>query len=275
MNPARRTLPALALVAAVVLLSGCAAKTLAPAGPDPARTAWEAFLARQESPHAAWKAFRVDASLSYASQQRSGRLNLAFYGNLDLPLRLDFTLPMGGPYAFWRQDGGGWTAYYPGNQAAFTHASTREGVSRLGLPLPFDLRELAAVAIGRFGEFIPAAYASAKTRPGGYEYALGSNSRLASITLDFEGKPIHLTGRGIEPWRVAFEDYQPAAEATSPPEARRIVLTTPGGTAVTLRIKKVEGRDRPWPESALTLPIPPGTAVRSLEAGGPVAVPDI
>ncbi|NMC48854.1 MAG: hypothetical protein GYA47_05415 [Desulfovibrio sp.] len=266
---------AMAFLAAVLLLSGCAAKTIAPTGPDQARTAWEAFLSREKSPNTAWKAFRVDASLSYAAQQRSGRLNLSFYGNLDLPLRVDFTLPMGGPYAFWREDGGGWTAYYPGNQTAFTHENTREGISRLGLPLPFDLRELAAVAIGRFGEFIPTAYASAKKRPQGYEYALGSDSRLASITLDFEGKPIHLTGRGIEPWRVAFEDYQPAPETNAPAQARRIVLTTPGGTEVKLRIKKVEGLAQPWPESALVLPIPPGTAVRSLEANGPVAIPDI
>ncbi|QLA16953.1 hypothetical protein [Desulfolutivibrio sulfoxidireducens] len=265
----------LACVAAVFFLSGCAAKTMAPTGPDPAKTAWEAFRAREKSPGAAWKAFRLDASLSFAAQQRSGRLNLAFYGNLDLPLRLDFTLPMGAPYAFWREDGGGWTAYYPGNQTAFTHENTREGISRLGLPLPFDLRELAAVAIGRFGELIPAAHTSVKKRPDGYEYALGPDSRLASITLDFEGKPIHLTGRGIEPWRVAFEDYQPDPEAKAPPEPKRIVLTTPGGTVVKLRIKTVEGRDQSWPESALTLPIPPGTAVRSLEAGGPVAVPDI
>jgi len=265
----------LALCAVMLLVAGCAAKTAAPPGDDQARIAWESFRTREKTARAAWKGFRMDASISFATQRKSGRLNLTFYGNLDTPLRLDLTLPMGGPYAFWMEDGAGFTAYYPGNQTALTHASTREGLSRMGLPLPFDLRELAAVAIGRFDAFVPAAYTSAKKRPEGYEYAFAAGSRLGSLTLDFEGKPIHLTGRGIEPWKVAFEDYQAAADAQSPAEARRVVLTTPGGAEVKLRIKTLAGRDAPWPDSDLALPIPPGTAVRSLDAKGEVSIPDL
>jgi len=266
---------ALVLFAALLLLAGCAAKTAAPPGEDLARTTWEAFRAREQKKHAEWKAFRVDAGLSFASQRKSGRLNLAFYGNTDLPLRLDLTLPMGGPYAFWVEDAQGFTAYYPGNQTAFTHRNTREGLSRMGLPLPFALRELAAVAIGRFDAFVPEKYASVKKRPEGYEYAFPASARLGALTLDFEGKPIHLTGRGIEPWKVAFEDYQADAAGTASDEARRVVLTTPGGAQVTLRIKKIEGRQTPWPDSALALPMPPGTAVRSLEAQGDIVLPDL
>ncbi|KUG27857.1 hypothetical protein ASZ90_002281 [hydrocarbon metagenome] len=266
---------ALVCLAALLLLAGCAAKTAAPPGEDPARTAWEAFRAREQAKHADWKGFRVDAGLSFASQRKSGRLNLAFYGNLDLPLRLDLTLPMGGPYAFWVEDAQGFTAYYPGNQTAFTHTSTREGLSRMGLPLPFALRELAVVAIGRLDAFVPEKYVSVKKRPEGYEYAFAPGSRLAALTLDFEGKPIHLTGRGIEPWKVALEDYPAEASETPSGEARRVVLTTPGGAQVTLRIKKIDGRDTPWPASALALPIPPGTAVRSLEAQGDIRLPEL
>lgn len=274
MSPFRRPPILLALFLALAL-AGCAAKTAPPPGEDPARVLWDGFLARDKAAHAGWKGFRMDASISFASQRKSGRLNLAFYGNLDLPLRLDLTLPMGGPYAFWTEDTAGFTAYYPGAQAAYSHASTREGLSRMGLPLPFDLKELATVAIGRFAAFVPSTYTSVKKRPEGYEYAFASGSRLASLTLDFEGKPIHLTGRGIEPWKVAFEDYQPGAEAASPAPARRVVLTTPGGAEVKLRIKALAGRDTPWPAADLVLPIPPGTAVRALGGQGDVVIPDL
>jgi outer membrane biogenesis lipoprotein LolB len=265
----------LALCAVMLLVAGCAAKTAAPPGDDQARVAWESFRNREKASRAAWRGFRMDASLSFASQRRSGRLNLAFYGNLDTPLRLDLTLPVGGPYAFWMEDGSGFVAYYPGNQTAYSHRSTREGLSKMGLPLPFDLRELAAVAIGRFDGFLPASYASVKKRPDGFEYAFASGSRLASLTLDFEGKPIHLTGRGIEPWKVAFEDYQADAAGTPPGEARRVVLTTPGGAEVKLRIKTLAGRETPWPDNDLALPIPPGTAVRSLDGQGEVRIPEL
>ena len=44
--------------------------------------------------------------------------------------------------------GGEFTAFVPGRDMVYTHADTRAGAAKLGMPLPFTLRELAAIVSG-------------------------------------------------------------------------------------------------------------------------------
>ena len=129
------------------------------------------------------------------------------------------------------------------------------------------LRELAAIVSGRLGELAPARFATSKKVADGYEYSFPSDPRLSSLTLDFQGKPRHLTGRGVEPWRVDFEDDEvlPGMAASV---ARRLVLTTPGGATLTLRVKTIQPRPAPYPAADLELPVPPSVMVRPLDASG-------
>ncbi|MHC1789356.1 hypothetical protein [Solidesulfovibrio sp.] len=266
-GPATR-LPRLLLLAALALwLSGCAAITAPPPpAADEAKAVYAAFLAAQAH-NEPIRAFSLSGSLSFAKGSKSGRLNYRFYGNFANPVRLDLTTPMGGAYAHLRETGGEFTAFVPGRNTVFTHADTRTGASRLGMPLPFTLRELAAVVAGRLGELAPARYASAKKVADGYEYAFSGDPRLSSLTLDFQGKPRHLTGRGLEPWRVDFEDDE-AVPGMAAAVARRLVLTTPGGATLTLRVKSVQPRQAPYPAADLELPVPAQAAIRPLDAVG-------
>ncbi len=253
-------LPALVMV---LLLAGCAAKapTAAP-GKANADEVWKLFKApcAEKAPFAA---FSLNASLSFAAQTASGRLNARFWGDVDGPLRLDFTTPVGSPFAMWREDATGWLAYYPGD-GAFSHPDTRKGMAKLGMPLPFDLRELAGAAMGRACEFVPDVYVKAKIAPQGYEYLFGADAPLKSLILDFEGEPVRMTGRGIEPWTADLEEYAPV-EGFSRPMAQRITLVTPGGTQARLRVKKIETRAEPWDDKALELYIPTGITVLPLD----------
>ncbi len=249
--------------------AGCA--TVQPGRPghgqpaaDQAKTVYQAFLANQAK-NANVAAFSLSGSMSFAARGKSGRLNYRFYGNLANPVRLDLTTPMGGSYAHLREDATEFAAYVPSRDTVYRHVDTKAGAARLGMPLPFSLRELAAILVGRFGELAPAKYASAKAVQDGYEYAFSGDPRLSSLTLDFAGKPRHLTGRGVEPWRVDFED-DVAVAGLAVPVAQRIVLTTPGGNNVTIRVKSLTGRPSPYPAADLELPVPPHAATRSLES---------
>ena len=205
--------------------------------------------------------------MSFVNKNKSGRLNYRFYGNLANPVRLDLTTPMGGAYAHLREDSQEFTAYVPGRDTVYSHVDAKAGASRLGMPLPFTLRELAAIVSGHFGELAPRDYGTAKKVAGGYEYAFSGDPRLSALTLDFEGKPRHLTGRGVEPWRVDFEDDEPAPGLAAP-LARKLILTTPGGASLTLRVKSLQPHQTPYPASDLELPVPPHASFRSLETPG-------
>jgi outer membrane biogenesis lipoprotein LolB len=250
-----------------LLAAGCAApRPAAPPSADEARAVYKTFLANQAKNDPA-PAFSLAGSLSFARGSKSGRLNYRFYGNLKNPVRLDLTTPMGGAYAHLREDGQEFAAYVPGRNTVYRHADAKVGASRLGMPLPFTLRELAAIVSGRFGELAPAEYTSAKKTAGGYEYAFSGDPRLSSLTLDFEGKPRHLTGRGVEPWRVVFEEDEPAPGLAAP-VARKLTLTTPGGASLTLRVKSLQSRPTPYPAADLELPVPSQADNRSLDTPG-------
>ena len=252
---------------AVAALGGCApAKPGAPSPADEAKAVYQTFLDAQAKNEPA-KAFSLSGSLSFARAGKSGRLNYRFFGNYAAPVRLDLTTPLGGAYAHLREAGGEFTAFVPARDALYTHADTRAGAAKLGMPLPFTLRELAAIVSGHLGELASPRYASAKKVQGGYEYAFTSDPRLSALTLDFQGKPRHLTGRGVEPWRIDFEDDE-ATPGYGAPVARRLVLTTPGGATLTLRVKTLAPRPAPYPAADLELPVPPNMAVRPLDAAG-------
>jgi len=256
--PASRTRLAALALAWIFVLSGCAAK-IPTSTENEARAVWMKFRAAASAPA---KPFSVQASLNFSSPGKSHRVLLKLWGEQGYPLRLDFAAGMGQIFSMWREDASGWLAYYPMSNAAYTHPDTRKGASMLGMPLPFSLRELAAVICGRFGEFVPGDYQTVKAKPGGLEYSLKGDPRLSSVTLDPNGRPVGLAGKGIEPWRVEFSDYQDSGGRELP---QMIVVTTSGGLKGVLRIKKYEQRDEPWPKSALDLPLPENTMVYALD----------
>ncbi len=262
----RLPLRLLTLAVLAAALSGCGAMRPAPPAADEASAVYKTFLANQAKNDPA-PAFSLSGSLSFSKGSKSGRLNYRFYGNFANPVRLDLTTAMGGAYAHLREDGQEFAAFVPGRNVVYLHNDAKAGASRLGIPLPFTMRELAAVVSGRFGELAPGRYASAKKVANGYEYAFSGDPRLSSLTLDFEGRPRHLTGTGVEPWRVEFTDDEPTPGLAAP-VARKLVLTTPGGSSLTLRVKSLQARQTAYPAADLELPVPPQADVRSLAAPG-------
>ena len=256
----------LALAAALAfVMAGCAG------GPHPsaptageAKAVYDTFWASQRSASAPVVAYSLTGSMSFAAKNKSGRLNFRFYGNMANPSRLDLSTTMGGAYAGLREDATEFTAYVPSKSALYRHPDTRQGAAKLGIPMPFTLREMAALLAGRFGELAPSTFASAKKVAEGYQYSFSGDPRLSSLTLDFQGKPRHLTGRGVEPWRVDFENDEPVPGG-SQVIARKVTLTTPGGASLVLRVKSVQLRSEPYPATDLELSVPPQTVIHSLE----------
>lgn len=271
-RPASRPLSAClpgVLLLAVFLAGACAPKGAGLDAPD-AQARWASFMAAGGAPA---KAFTLSASLNLTAHQKSTRVLLKFWGNLERPLRLDITASMGTTFAMWREDSLGWLALYPMANQAYTHPDTRKGLNKLGMPFPFGMKELAGVITGNYGAFLPSAYQNVKKSDKGLVFSLAAPCPVASVTLDFEGKPIHLTGRGVEPWTVDLAEYS-QSDGTRP-LAQKITLTTPGGINAIFRVKKLELLADPMASEALELPLPPQAKHTALDRAGEVRAPDM
>lgn len=244
---ARRPLLAALLLAA---LAACAPK--AGQGTGEAQALWDAFANR---PVQQAKSLTLSASLSVQSPQKSARLLARFWGDLERPLRLDLSTGLGQTFAMWREDSLGWVGVYPQSGQVFTHRDTKAALSRLGVPFPFSLQDLASLSAGRIAPLLGPSYKSARKTAKGFEYALPAGSAMGSVTLDFEGNPIHLSGRGVEPWRVDLGDFAPP-ETGGRPLPRLIQVTSPGGLVAVLRVKKLELRQEPYAPQSLELEPP-------------------
>ena len=157
-RPAFRTLPAAlaGLVLLAVLLAGaCTPKGAGKLDAPAAQAQWASFMAAGGAPA---KAFTLSASLNLPAPQKSTRVLLKFWGNLDRPMRLDITASVGSTFAMWREDSLGWLALYPMANQAFTHPDTRKGLNKLGMPFPFGMKELAGVITGNFAALLPSTY---------------------------------------------------------------------------------------------------------------------
>ena len=268
---------AAALVLALALalgfaLGGCAPKAGPGGAPQAdAQALWRSFSAPAQTEA---KSFTLSASLSVASPSRSARLLVRFWGGVDGPVRLDLSSGMGQTFAMWREDQLGWLAVYPGSNQAFTHSDTKAALARLGMPFPFTLKDLAAICAGRFQGIVPASYSGVKRTASGFTYTLPQGSAVGSLTLDFAGNPIHLTGRGVEPWSVELGDFAAPAEGGRP-LAQRIAVTSPGGLQAVLRIKKIELSAAPADASALGLTVPPQARHIPLDGPGDVSAPEL
>lgn len=263
----------LAPLVLVVLLAGCAAKGPQAPVAGEAKAVFATFVANQAKTPSA-PAFALSGSMSFSRGNRSGRLNYRLFGNTGHMARLDLTTTVGGAYASLFEEGGAFFAFVPSKNAVYRDADTRHGASKLGMPLPFTLGELAALARGRYGAIIPDHYAAAKKTADGYVYSFSGSDRISALTLDFAGNPRQVVGVGVEPWRIGFEDPE-AEPGGAVPVARRLTLTTPGGASLIVRVKSLQARPAAYPSAALELPVPPNAVEHQLGAeDGEASLPD-
>ncbi|MBN2141240.1 MAG: hypothetical protein JW718_09580 [Desulfovibrionaceae bacterium] len=277
MNAPRVGLAWLGVLALAVssALCGCGPKSLT--GPDfsgPAQ-AWQWFRQAYCRPAPRASGILTEASFYYFKGNKTNRTTLRFWGDLDLPLRLDVSAGVGTSLAFFREDADGLLAYYPDKGQAFSHADPIKAARCLSLPLSFSLKDLAALLSGDLAGFAPESFDRAGPAPGkGYAFGFRTG-RVRELTLDRLGRPATLRGEGnggpgaSGPWELTFS--YPLDASSARVLADRLTLVMAEGAKGVLRIKGREFKARPWPASSLALRLPQGTNLRLLDdqaAGG-------
>ncbi len=258
-------LPGLVVVLMLALLTGCAG-TSPRIGETPASAPalWARFQ-QQYAQGTKAQSFKITASLFYSTPKRGNRTLLSFWGNYAYPLRLDVTAGIGASLSHFRDDGQLWVAYFPGDGRAYTHTDAILGQRALGLPFPFNLRELASLLSGDLSGFVPKDYASALTAPDGVGFSL-DDSRASVMVLDAQARPVRLAGPMSQPWTLTLSEYPDLGEAGG--MARKLDLDLPGEEKAVLRIKSLEMKNQSWPLAGLKLPLPVDTEVIFLDEIG-------
>ncbi len=269
-----RTALHLAAAVAVIMLmavSGCTPKKAPGLELDSPRAAWQVFRDNYCQP-VDEPGMLVKASLYYSRIKpikRTNRTLVSMWGNFAGPMRLDISAGMGKLLAHIREDNDGLLVFYPSDKIAYAHMNPVLGATRLGMPFPFSLTELAKVAVGDFSGLTPKGYIKATVNKTGFVYEV-HGTEVVSITLDTTGRPLLLKGLAVKghsarTWQLALDKYQDEAKMAPLPD--RITLSMGNGEKGVLRIKSRELKIQSWPAKSTGLELPEDVSFRRLDNG--------
>jgi hypothetical protein len=271
-RPLRLTLLA-AVLAALLLAPGCTPRRTAESGPATPEAAWKVFRRNYCVPRKE-PGLLVKASLYYTRvkpTKRTNRTLVTLWGDFGGAMRLDIAAGMGKLLAHIREDDTGLLVFYPTEKKAYAHVNAVLGATRLGMPFPFSLNELARVTAGDFSGLIPKLPKEGARTNGGFSYLL-DGGLVTVLELDGDGRPIILEGRTTKAyetareWRLEINSYEDPAERAAP-LPRRLTLALDNGEQGVLRIRSRALKMAPWPAKALEMALPPGVMFQRLDNG--------
>ncbi|WP_319582503.1 hypothetical protein [uncultured Pseudodesulfovibrio sp.] len=264
---------ATAAVLMLAVLSGCATRIPPGLMLDTPKAAWSAFrqhyCVRPEG-----KGVRVGASLYYSRTKPTKRTNrtlISLWGDFNGPMRLDVSASIGTLLAHIREDKSGLLVFYPEDQKAYAHKNSVLGATRLGMPFPFSLSELAHALTGDFSKLAPRRYATAQVEGENFAYTL-SDGLVNRIVLDRLGRPVQLEGvtshtsENARHWVFTIDRYEDAPEGQIPlPD--KLTLSLDDGERGVLHIKTRELMLAAWPARSLALELPEDVVPIRLDNG--------
>mgnify|MGYP000259453761 CR=1 FL=1 len=263
----RFSLSGLILAAGLLALAaGCAPKKAFKPGLDTPREAWTEFRENYCAPLPS-SGISITASLFYTrvKPKRSNRTVINLWGDFDHPLRLDIAAGIGRKLAHIREDDGGLTVFYPDQRAAYTDPNPVLGATRLGMPFPFSLRDLAHMLGGSFASLAPDDFDSGERTESGYVFRFNKGP-VSLLALDGWARPMRLEGKtriyngDLRGWSIDFDRYYPD-DGKGVPQPGMLRLGIDNGEQGVLRVKNRDFRNGDWPDQALGLSLPDGTDI--------------
>lgn len=240
------------LIFALALLA-CAKKApiVAPA-PDAPAARWEQMLA--DSAKSGKEAFRTQLSLRFGDEGDTRRVTGILWGNNDRKLRLDVMAGVGVIVAKILEDGPHFLVYAIQTNKAYFHQGANKPLFKVGVPVPFDLPQLAELLKGNYAAIFGKTFdKAAQLDNGNIEYQLAAN---ATLQLDSNGRPV-VWNEGGSGWRMKI-GYGDGALPS------KLNLDRPGGKRAIILVKEREDNLPPFDASQMNLVIPDGVPMLPL-----------
>lgn len=253
---------AAAAVLILAVLSGCATRIPPGMELDTPKAAWTAFR-RNYCVRPEGEGLRVRASLYYSRitpTKRTNRTLVSLWGDFGGSMRLDVSASIGTLLAHIREDRSGLLVFYPEDNRAYAHKNPVLGATRLGMPFPFSLAQLAHTLAGDFSGLAPRRYDATASEGENFAYTF-DKGLVRRIVLDRLGRPVRLEGRTVpkredaRQWAFAIDRYEDAGpDAIALPD--KLTLSMDNGERGVLHIKSRELMLAPWPAESLALKLP-------------------
>lgn len=254
----------LCLLLALLCLPACADRRILPADPAETRNVRQNYArhaARAAQEHAAPS--RMQASLRFGDKNDGRRVVVLLWGNGSGPIRLDVRAGIGASAAKILQDGKRFLLYSPQEERAYYHDDPRQAPAACGLPLPFGLRDLAALLAGDFGAVfgssLPERAQSVKGNALRFELPEKTGSG-GMLEVGPQGLPLAWKDEK-EGWSVHFS-YD---DDRAPIGPKRLDARHADGKYAVLLVKERIRPPLPFTREQLELTLPPGTPLLPLE----------
>ncbi len=234
----------------ILALSLCAcARPIQETSPVQAPDAlWQKFLSQSH----AHKAYRLALSLRFGEKGDTRRVTALLWGNGESALRLDVQAGVGSVVAKILEDGDHFLLFSPLEKRAFFYQGAARPLIKAGVPVPFDLAQLAALLNGDYPRAFGREYSGMpfKAKLGtGYEL-FGKPGGI--LLLDSAGLPVAWQEKTAGGWKMEI-----SYNKESKPLPSRLNLSHGNGQQAILLVKEREIPKLPFTQEQMSLILPP------------------
>ena len=259
-----RHLILLCLTPALLLLNACAARqSEKPLEPATAQDIWKGYVQyAAKSAEAHRQPSRVQASLRFGGNDDGRRVIVLLWENGGGPIRLDVRAGVGVSAAKILQTDSRFLVYSMQENRAWYHDGSQQSLLAYGLPLPFGLRDLAALLAGDYSAVfgLTPPKNPRGTQDGGMSLVLPKKGSLGGVLeLDAQGLP-RSWKEEEGGWRLTFTHD---GDKTFP-RPEQIEARHANGNYAILLVKDRYRPEQPFTPEQLELKLPPGTPMLPL-----------
>lgn len=178
-------------------------------GDDPtssaAVTRWQEFLRLEANQ----QPYRLNLSMRFGDQSETRRVTAIFWGeSAQKNFRMDVMAGVGVTIAQLYEDANHFLIYIPRDNRAFFHQGEEKPLLKIGVPIPFNIHDLANLLLGNFSDvFGKNGKPHARPAEGRTTYLLEGKPG-GELCLDFLSRPVQWKETGADKWimDIVYED---------------------------------------------------------------------
>ena len=188
------------LILLFLLCCSCAKQGPVTEAPDKeiAQARWDLMLTEPQM-----EPFRIQFSLRFGEEGNTRRVTGILWGNSPETLRMDIMAGVGVIIAKIADSPDKFLLYSPRENTLYSHEGDEKPMLKIGMPLPFTLRMLAALLEGQYASVFGSSYTAAEpNNDGTIVYTLNEGPQ-GQLAVNPEGVPVAWK-QGSKGWRMSI-----------------------------------------------------------------------